>query len=75
VLLLTDATGPGPFGAKSVGELSNPGVGAAVANAVHAASGARVFSLPITSEKIYSALHTENRAGPPTGPRKEVVRE
>jgi CO/xanthine dehydrogenase Mo-binding subunit len=54
--LLTDHPGPGPFGAKSVGELANPAVGAAVANAVHDACGARVMSLPITAEKIWSEL-------------------
>ena len=57
LVLLTDAPGPGPFGAKSVGELANPGAGAAVANAVAAASGARVFSLPVTSEKVFRELH------------------
>ena len=55
LVLLTDAPGPGPFGAKSVGELANPAVPAAVANAV-AAAGARVFSLPITAEKVRAAL-------------------
>src|SRR4051812_48216708 len=54
LVLLTDAPGPGPFGAKSVGELANPAVPAAVANAI-AAVGARVFSLPITAEKVFAA--------------------
>lgn len=56
LVLLTGATGPGPFGAKSVGELANPAVPAAVANAVADACGARMFSLPITAEKVLSAL-------------------
>jgi CO/xanthine dehydrogenase Mo-binding subunit len=54
--LLTEANGPGPFGAKSVGELANPAVPAAVANAIADAVGARVHSLPITAEKVLSAL-------------------
>ena len=54
--LITDHPGPGPFGAKSVGELANPAVGAAVANAVQDASGARVMSLPLTAEKIWMEL-------------------
>ena len=54
--VLTSDAGPGPFGAKSVGELANAAVGPAVANAVHDAVGVRVWSLPITSEKILSAL-------------------
>lgn len=56
IVLLTDAKGPGPFGAKSVGELSNPAVGPAVANAVAAASGARVRSLPVSAERVLDAL-------------------
>lgn len=56
LVLLTDAKGPGPFGAKSVGELANPGVIPAVANAVADACGARVFSLPITAEKVRAGL-------------------
>jgi CO/xanthine dehydrogenase Mo-binding subunit len=54
--LVTDHPGPGPFGAKSVGELANPAVGAAVANAVQDACGARVMSLPVTAEKIWREL-------------------
>ena len=54
--LITDHPGPGPFGAKSVGELANPAVGAAVANAVQDACGARVMSLPVTAEKIWAEL-------------------
>jgi len=56
VVLLTDAPGPGPFGAKSVGELANPAVGPAIANAIHDAVGARVWSLPLSAEKILHAL-------------------
>jgi CO/xanthine dehydrogenase Mo-binding subunit len=53
VELITQDPGPGPFGAKSAGELANPAVGAAVANAVHAACGVRVMGLPVTAEKIW----------------------
>lgn len=65
LVLITDAPGPGPFGAKSVGELANPAVGAAIANAVEAAVGARVMSLPITAEKVLGLLK-----GPRSGPAK-----
>jgi CO/xanthine dehydrogenase Mo-binding subunit len=56
LVLITDTPGPGPFGAKSVGELANPAVSAAIANAIDAAVGARVMSLPITAEKVRTAL-------------------
>ncbi len=61
LVLITDAPGPGPFGAKSAGELANPAVGAAIANAIDAAVGARVMSLPITAEKVRAALRTADR--------------
>src|SRR3989454_1248643 len=63
IVLLTDRPGPGPFGAKSVGELANPAVGAAVANAVHDACGARVRSLPVTAEKVFRELRDRAKAG------------
>jgi CO/xanthine dehydrogenase Mo-binding subunit len=56
VILLTEEKGPGPFGAKSAGELANPGIAPAIANAVHDAVGARITSLPLTAEKILAAL-------------------
>jgi CO/xanthine dehydrogenase Mo-binding subunit len=58
LVLITDPPGPGPFGAKSAGELANPGVSAAIANAIDAAVGVRVMSLPITAEKVRSLLRT-----------------
>ena len=56
VVLLTDDKGGGPFGAKSVGELVNPGVGGAIANAIEDAVGVRVRSLPLTAEKLRAGL-------------------
>ncbi len=57
VVLLETAPGTGPFGARSAGELSNPAVGPAIANAVQDAAGVRIASLPITAEKVFRALH------------------
>jgi CO/xanthine dehydrogenase Mo-binding subunit len=56
IVHLSDHQGVGPYGARSAGELVNPGVPAAVANAVHDASGARVHTLPITAERVWRAL-------------------
>lgn len=47
----------GPFGAKGVGEPPVVPVGAAVADAIHDAVGARVTQLPITPERLFSAMH------------------
>lgn len=54
--LLTEAQGTGPFGAKSVGELTTPLLPAAISNAVFDAVGVRIVDLPITAEKVFSAL-------------------
>jgi CO/xanthine dehydrogenase Mo-binding subunit len=55
-LLITSGVGEGPYGAKSVGELTNLTMPAAIANAVYDAVGARVTELPITAERVYDAL-------------------
>lgn len=56
IIHLSDDHGVGPYGSRSSGELVNPGVPAAVANAVHDASGARVHTLPVTAERVWRAL-------------------
>jgi CO/xanthine dehydrogenase Mo-binding subunit len=55
-ILVPTSVGPGPFGAKMAGEASQSGVAPAIANAVAAASGARVTSLPVTAERVRRAL-------------------
>jgi len=52
----------GPFGAKGVGEPPVIGVAAAVANAVAAATGVRVRELPLTDERVWSALRAAQPA-------------
>lgn len=46
----------GPYGAKSVGEMSIVPPGAAVANAVADAVGVRITELPVTPDKVINAL-------------------
>src|ERR1051326_3512908 len=46
----------GPFGAKGVGEIGLDAVPACVANAIYDAVGVRICELPITAEKVHSAL-------------------
>jgi CO/xanthine dehydrogenase Mo-binding subunit len=55
-LVYVESVGPGPFGAKMAGELSNCAVAPAVANAVADAVGARVTNLPITAEAVLNQL-------------------
>jgi CO/xanthine dehydrogenase Mo-binding subunit len=55
-VLLDGPTGPGPFGAKAVGELSLTVLAPALASAVAQAVGARVMETPISAERVRSAL-------------------
>jgi CO/xanthine dehydrogenase Mo-binding subunit len=55
-VLLEDPTGPGPFAAKQIGENGIIATAPAIANAVAAAVGVRLFDIPLTAEKIYRAL-------------------
>ena len=52
----------GPFGAKGTGEIGIVAIGAAIANAVHNATGIRIWKSPITSKAILDAL-IEKRNG------------
>ena len=60
IVHLSDHHGVGPYGARSSGELVNPGVPAVLANAVADASGARVHTLPITAERVWTALQAKD---------------
>jgi len=61
LIIVSDDPGAGPFGAKSVGELSNSPVAPAVANAVEHLTGVRVLSLPITAEKVLNGISGSSR--------------
>jgi carbon-monoxide dehydrogenase large subunit len=55
-VLLPTTVGPGAFGAKMAGELSNAPVPPAIANAVADAVGVRLTELPFTPERVLRAL-------------------
>jgi CO/xanthine dehydrogenase Mo-binding subunit len=57
VVALPPGGGPGPYGARAVGESSTAGVAPAIANAIAAACGARIDRLALTAERIHAALH------------------
>jgi putative selenate reductase molybdopterin-binding subunit len=50
------AIGVGTANVKNIGETTTPPVAPAIASAVFAATGCRIRDLPITAEKIFSAL-------------------
>ena len=66
----------GPFGAKGIGEAPVVAGPAAVANAIAAATGVRLRRLPMTPERVWSALR-QARAGRgriSSGPRRPCGR-
>jgi carbon-monoxide dehydrogenase large subunit len=58
-ILLPSPPGPGAFGAKMAGEMSNGAVAPAIANAIADAIGIRVTSLPLSAERIHGLLRDQ----------------
>jgi CO/xanthine dehydrogenase Mo-binding subunit len=65
-ILITDAPGDGPFGAKAVAELSLLPTAAAIVNAVHDAVGVWVLDLPISAERVRRSLTAQREMTPTT---------
>jgi len=59
VQLIEKRNGPGPFGAKGIGEIAASPTAPAIANAIEDAVGVRIHDLPITAEKILRALRSQ----------------
>ena len=69
--IVEDEEPTGPFGAKGVGEPALIPTAAAIANAVYDAIGVRIYSLPITPERVLAALEekkVEQGPGDCSGP-------
>ena len=58
-ILIENRNGPGPFGAKGMGEGSLLPVASAIANAVSNAVGVRIYDLPLTPPKVWRALRAK----------------
>ena len=60
--IIADSYEPhGPFGAKEIGETSRAAAIAAIANAICNAIGTRIHMLPITPDRIFSAISETTR--------------
>lgn len=55
-LLIESGDAEGPYGAKGVGEITVVPTCAAIANAIHDATGVRLTRMPFTPERVYAAL-------------------
>jgi CO/xanthine dehydrogenase Mo-binding subunit len=60
-VLVENGDGPGPYGAKGIGESGLLPTAPAVANAIARALGVRITDLPMTPERVWRALRETNR--------------
>ncbi|MCY4485943.1 MAG: xanthine dehydrogenase family protein molybdopterin-binding subunit, partial [Deltaproteobacteria bacterium] len=60
--LVQNRDGVGPYGAKGGGEASLNSLPANIANAVYAATGARIRRAPLTPEKVWRAIRATRAA-------------
>lgn len=60
IILVENGDGPGPGGAKGMGEGAILPVAPAIANALFSAYGIRITELPMTPEKVWRALQKRN---------------
>jgi CO/xanthine dehydrogenase Mo-binding subunit len=60
--LIENGNGPGPFGAKGMGEGGLLPVASAVANAVQQAVGVRIQELPLTPANVWAAMQRKKQA-------------
>ncbi len=60
--LIENHDGPGPYGAKGMGESGIVSVAPAIGNALYRATGVRIRELPLTPERVWRALKDSKRA-------------
>jgi CO/xanthine dehydrogenase Mo-binding subunit len=56
--LVENHDGPGPYGAKGMGESGIVSIAPAIANAIVDATGVRIRQLPLTPERVWRALQS-----------------
>jgi CO/xanthine dehydrogenase Mo-binding subunit len=58
--IIENFDGPGPFGAKGIGESGLMATAPVLARAIHQAVGVRIMDLPLLPEKIWRAMRQRN---------------
>ena len=61
-VLIENGDGPGPYGAKGMGESGIVSIAPAIGNALYRATGVRIRKLPLTPEQVWRALKDSKRA-------------
>jgi CO/xanthine dehydrogenase Mo-binding subunit len=64
-ILIENADGPGPFGAKGTGEGGILSIAAAVGSAVAETTGVVIRDLPLTPERVWRAIQQKQCQGEP----------
>jgi len=59
-VLVENGDGPGPYGAKGIGESGLIPTAPAVANAIARAVGVRITDLPMTPERVWRAIQASS---------------
>ena len=59
-ILIENGDGPGPFGARGIGESAILAVAPAVAGSIARATGVRIKELPLTPERVWRALRARH---------------
>jgi CO/xanthine dehydrogenase Mo-binding subunit len=65
-IIVEEGGGTGPFGAKGIGEGGTLAAAAAISNAVYDATGVRLTRVPLTGQRVWTAL-TEKSPTPKKG--------
>jgi CO/xanthine dehydrogenase Mo-binding subunit len=55
-IIVEEGGGTGPFGAKGVGEGGTLAAAAAICNAVYDATGVRLYHVPLTGQRVWTAF-------------------
>lgn len=71
-LLIENGDGPGPHGARGVGEGGSLPTAPALANAIAKATGGRVRTLPMTPEAVWQAIR-DTAQGDPAAVERDLV--